>query len=163
MGFLCPIQWCFLLRRQALRWDKDQRWSTVVLSSNFLAWYHTPILYDPPATADKFIVTELGRPSAAVNVLKKDPFSPFLEMQEPLLFNVSLAATLSPNIVPCYPVDTVVDLIFIVNGQSPPHSINKHGNKTFIIGCGSGPWSRNSVAEAQAADPGSFNLNNPPL
>jgi hypothetical protein len=122
-----------------------------------------PASVRPPVTADKLIVMQLGRPSAAVNVLTKDPFSPFLELQEPLLFNASRAATLSPNIVPSYPVGTVVDLVFVTNPLSPPHSIHKHGNKAFIIGRGSGPWIWNSVAEAQAANPGSFNLNNPPL
>lgn len=117
----------------------------------------------PPADADKVIVMELSRPGATVNVLNKDPFYPFLELQEPLLFNASRAATLSPNIVPSYPVGTVVDLVFVVNGVSPPHSIHKHGNKAFIIGRGSGAWNYTSVAEAQAANPGSFNLNNPPL
>lgn len=117
----------------------------------------------PPAKADKLIVMELGRPGAAVNVLNKDPFSPFLELQEPLLFNASRATTLSPNIVPSYPVGTVVDLVFVINGISPPHSIHKHGNKAFIIGRGSGAWNWTSVAEAQAVNPGNFNLNNPPL
>lgn len=117
----------------------------------------------PPATPDKLIVMELSRPSAAVNVLNKDPFSPFLELQEPLLFNASRAATLSPNIVPSYPVGTVVDIVFLVNGISPPHSVHKHGNKAFIIGRGSGPWTWNSVAEAQKSNSSYFNLNNPPF
>ena len=122
-----------------------------------------PASVRPPAAADKLIVMELGRPGAAVNVLNKDPFSPFLELQEPLLFNPSGAATLSPNLLPSYPVGTVVDLVFVVNPPSPSHSIHKHGNKAFIIGQGSGPWIWSSVAKAQAANPGNFNLNNPPL
>ena len=122
-----------------------------------------PASVRPPATANKLIVMQLGRPSAAVNVLNKDPFSPFLELQEPLLFDPSRAANLSPNIVPSYPVGTVVDLVFIVNPLSPPHSIHKHGNKAFVIGQGNGTWTWNSVAEAQAANPRNFNLDNPPL
>ena len=117
----------------------------------------------PPANADKLIVMELSRPGATVNVLNNNPFSPFLELQEPLLFNASRAATLSSNIVPSYPVGMVVDLVFVVNGLSPPHSIHKHRNKAFIIGWGSGTWNHTSVAEAQAINPGSFNLSNPPL
>jgi len=93
----------------------------------------------PPAAADKLFVMELGRPSTAVNILNKGPISPFLELQEPLLFNLSGAATLSPNLVPSYPVGTVVDLVFVIDQLSPPYSIHEHSNKTFIIGKGSGP------------------------
>jgi len=135
--------------------------SGIELNSANLVPY--PASVRPPATADKLIVMELGRPSTAVNVLNKDPFSPFLELQQPLLFDPSRAATLSPNLVPSYPVGTVVDLVFVANPLSPPHSIHKHGNKAFVIGRGSGAWVWNSVAEAQAANPGYFNLNNPPL
>lgn len=102
-----------------------------------------PASVRPPGTADKLLVMELGRPSAAVNVLNKDPFSPFLELQEPLLFNSSEAANLSPNIVPSYPVGTVVGLVFLVKLLAPEHSIHKHGNKVFIIGRGSSPWTWN--------------------
>jgi FtsP/CotA-like multicopper oxidase with cupredoxin domain len=41
--------------------------------------------------------------------------------------------------------------------------MHKHFNKFWMIGQGTGNFVWNSVAEAIAAQPASFNLNNPPL
>ena len=90
----------------------------------------------PLAKADKLLAMELGRPSVAVNVSNKDPFSPLLELQESLLFNSSGVANLSPYIVPTYPVGTVVDLVFVVKPSAPSHST--HGRETWRLSLGGG-------------------------
>ena len=57
---------------------------------------------------------------------------------------------------------TWVDLVFAVTDSfGPPHPMHKHSNKMYIIGQGTGNWTWNSVAEAAAAQPSSFNFASP--
>jgi len=57
---------------------------------------------------------------------------------------------------------SVVDLVFVVKGNGPPHPIHKHFNPFWVIGQGTGAFNWSSVAEAYEAIPESFNLVNPP-
>jgi len=78
---------------------------------------------------------EIGRPSTAADTLNKGPRFRSSSCKEPLLFNSSRAAIrLVPNMVPSYPVGTVVDLIFVVSPLSPPHLIHERRNKVFVDG-----------------------------
>ncbi|KAI5363187.1 putative multicopper oxidase, type 1, multicopper oxidase, copper-binding, cupredoxin [Septoria linicola] len=60
--------------------------------------------------------------------------------------------------------NTWVDLVFAVTDMfGPPHPMHKHSNKAYVIGRGTGNWTWNSVAEAAAAQPQSFNFDSPQL
>ena len=58
--------------------------------------------------------------------------------------------------------NTWVDVVIQVSIGNPPHPIHKHSNKGFYIGSGTGEFSWDSVTDAVADTPSSFNLVNPP-
>jgi hypothetical protein len=84
---------------------------------------------------------ELGRPSAAVNVLNKDPLFPLLELQNPLPFNSSGAATLSiehgPEVSRLYGCRSGLRCRPIVD---PCKRATNTENRVFTIGQGEGRW-----------------------
>jgi len=81
----------------------------------------------------------------------------------PLLFDPTQTLANDGSLVIKTKNGTWVDLILKNPGPlAPAHPIHKHSNKGFIIGSGIGPFSYNSVADAVASEPGSFNLINPP-
>ncbi|KAK8873506.1 multicopper oxidase [Apiospora arundinis] len=56
-----------------------------------------------------------------------------------------------------------VDFVMMQPKSGPSHPVHFHGRHFYVIGQGQGNFTWNSVAEAAAAAPGSFNLVNPPL
>ncbi|KAH8844560.1 hypothetical protein MCOR27_007263 [Pyricularia oryzae] len=59
--------------------------------------------------------------------------------------------------------NTWVDFIFESSTfPTPPHPVHKHGTHMYLIGSGQGNFTWNTVAEAARANPGRFNLQNPP-
>jgi hypothetical protein len=56
---------------------------------------------------------------------------------------------------------TWVDIIFRAALPNAPHPIYKHTNRVFVIGSGTGNFTYSFVAEAYAAIPKNFNLQNP--
>ncbi|KAG8906370.1 hypothetical protein FRB99_007054 [Tulasnella sp. 403] len=117
----------------------------------------------PPQTANVTLTMDLLRFDAVTWVLNSDPFSPFLELEEPLLFDPHSTASLDPKLVQTYPVGSVVDVVFIAHPGNPSHPVHKHGVKAWVIGQGTGNWTWNNVAGAQEAVPYAFNLDRPPL
>jgi FtsP/CotA-like multicopper oxidase with cupredoxin domain len=120
-----------------------------------------------PARADAFFRFNMNADSTwewAMNNTRLDPTSidtlrrPFLfapDTNERVVDNPVFMTTLN---------NTWVDIVFIApnNIPMPPHPIHKHGNHMYILGTGVGPFTWNSVNEAIAAKPASFNLVNPP-
>ncbi|KAK7924341.1 multicopper oxidase-domain-containing protein [Apiospora marii] len=56
-----------------------------------------------------------------------------------------------------------VDFVMLQPRGGPSHPVHFHGRHFYVIGEGQGTFTWNSVAEAAAAQPGAFNLVNPPL
>lgn len=56
-----------------------------------------------------------------------------------------------------------VDYIMQVPGVQPPHPVHVHGRHFYVIGQGEGDFPWDTVEEARAVIPESFNLVNPPL
>lgn len=84
------------------------------------------------------------------------------DTQTPVLFNPQPLAR--DNVTLSTQNNTWVDVVFVTaTFPQPPHPMHKHGSKMFLIGQGLGPFNWSSVAEAQLAQPGSFNLNTPPM
>jgi len=112
--------------------------------------------------ATMLLKMELFRLSSLTWSLNVDPYAPFLEQVEPLIMNPAEASGLRPEIVPYYPVGSVVDMVIMSNAGNPKHPIHKHGKKAWIIGAGTGNWTWDSVEDAIKDQPSSFNLVNPP-
>jgi FtsP/CotA-like multicopper oxidase with cupredoxin domain len=84
-----------------------------------------------------------------------------LDNGTPLLFNPD--PELNNNVTITTLMDQWIDIVFVsTTAPMPPHPIHKHGNKMWHIGQGQGNFPYNSVAEAIAAEPESFNLVDPP-
>ncbi|KAG8921995.1 hypothetical protein FRC02_012221 [Tulasnella sp. 418] len=116
----------------------------------------------PPPTANVTVLLHLKRLTSLEWALNHDPFAAFLEEEDPLLFSPGEMKNLDPDLVPTYPVGSVVDVVLISDIGNPRHPIHKHGTKAFVLAQAEGefPWS--TVAEAQKARPEVFNLVNPP-
>lgn len=83
---------------------------------------------------------------------------------EPLLYYPNSANANNNNLVVKTQNGTWIDLVFVVlDPFGPPHPMHKHSNKAYIIGQAAGNWTWNSVAEAAAAQPQSFNFDTPRL
>lgn len=126
------------------------------LNETTLAAY--PSTLKPPQEADVTLTMIVQRLTSVTWSMNKDPFLPFMELEEPLIFDPDSAKNIDPNIVPSYPLGSVVDAVIITLPGNPAHPMHKHGVKSWIIGRGSGNWTWNSVAEAQQAHPEFFNL-----
>ncbi|ORY55894.1 multicopper oxidase [Pseudomassariella vexata] len=59
--------------------------------------------------------------------------------------------------------NTWVDYIMMVPGVQPAHPVHVHGRHFYVLGSGEGNFTWDTVEEAAAAVPESFNLVNPPL
>ncbi|TLS20902.1 uncharacterized protein PpBr36_10771 [Pyricularia pennisetigena] len=80
---------------------------------------------------------------------------------EPLLFRP--AANRDDGTTLTTKNNTWVDLIFESSMfPTPPHPVHKHGTHMYLIGSGQGNFTWNTIAEAARANPGRFNLQNPP-
>lgn len=84
----------------------------------------------------------------------------------PLLYDPHQIDALNESLVIRTKNGTWVDLILQVGSlpeqpQEFPHMVHKHTGKTWQIGAGEGIWNYSSVDEAIAAEPSSFNLENP--
>ncbi|KAG9003734.1 hypothetical protein FRB90_011134, partial [Tulasnella sp. 427] len=131
------------------------------LNVSTLAAYPSSLI--PPREANVTVTMIVKRLSSLTWSLNKDPYLPFMELDEPLIFDPKSAQKIDQNLVPSYPQNSVVDAVIITEPGNPAHPMHKHGVKAFIIGQGPGNWTWNSVAEAQQAHPEYFNLENPPL
>ncbi|KAG8987228.1 hypothetical protein FRB90_003524 [Tulasnella sp. 427] len=116
----------------------------------------------PPKTANKTIFLELYRLNSMEWSMNTNPFAPFLELTEPLMFSPSNAQQLNQSLVPSYPVGSVVDAVIQLNPGNPKHPLHKHGRKAWIIGQGPGLFNWTDVASAMKAHPEYFNLVRPP-
>ncbi|KAG8895924.1 hypothetical protein FRC01_012124, partial [Tulasnella sp. 417] len=121
----------------------------------------------PPQAANKTRFLELKRLNSSELSMNANPFSPFLELGEPLLFNPSNADGLNQNLVPSYPVGTIVDMVIQLDGGGggglhPKHPLHKHGIKAWIIGQGPDTFTWTDVASAMREHPEYFDLNRPP-
>lgn len=96
--------------------------------------------------------------------LNKVPFDHSVDnFEPPLLYQPPDSHKTNDTITIITKNGTWVDLIFMLNQvPQPAHPIHKHSNKAFVIGSGNGAWNWTTVAEAQKAVPGNFNLVNPP-
>ncbi|KAG8958765.1 hypothetical protein FRC03_008840 [Tulasnella sp. 419] len=121
-----------------------------------------PNTVKPPQTANVTLKFRLHRNNTNTWIMNKDPFHAHLEEGDPLLINPSVASSYDPDLVPKYPVGSIVDIVLISEKGNPPHPIHKHGVKAWIIGQGRADFTWNTVAQAIAARPEFFNLNNPP-
>ncbi|TLD34298.1 hypothetical protein PspLS_01549 [Pyricularia sp. CBS 133598] len=80
---------------------------------------------------------------------------------EPLLFKPTLNRDDDTTITTKN--NTWVDFIFESSTfPTPPHPVHKHGTHMYLVGSGQGNFTWNTVAEAARANPGRFNLQNPP-
>lgn len=81
----------------------------------------------------------------------------------PLLYYPESTEANNQNLVIKTQNDTWIDIVFVVvDLNGPPHPMHKHSNKGYLVGRGVGPWNWSSVAEAAAAQPQSFNFDDPP-
>ena len=84
------------------------------------------------------------------------------ETLQPLLFNKNQQRADNTGLYIKTKMGQVVDLIVQIAGPlAEPHPMHKHSNKAWVIGSGLGNFPGANVAEAYAAYPDSFNLNNP--
>ncbi|KAG8932235.1 hypothetical protein FRC02_001440 [Tulasnella sp. 418] len=116
----------------------------------------------PPQSANVTLILNLKRTSSIEWALNHDPFSAFMEESEPFLFYPDKMKTIDQDLVPSYPVGSVVDVVLVSNMRNPQHPIHKHGSHAWVIGQGKGNFTWSSVAEAQRERPELFNLVNPP-
>ncbi|KAG8907640.1 hypothetical protein FRB99_003102 [Tulasnella sp. 403] len=146
---------------QALGYGADTLPGFVELEPHSLKAFPQSLL--PPQTASVTLLMEIFRLSAVTWSLDMDPFAPFLELEDPLLFDPHSQAAQDKNLVHTYPVGSIVDIVLISAPGNPAHPIHKHGVKAWIIGAGNGNWTWNTVEEAKQANPDAFNLGRAPL
>jgi len=131
----------------------------------------TPFNLPPPAhEADSIHFLRTGRLGGAWKWTMdgKSLYASDRSAYNPLLYNPNSADAQDPNLIIRTKNGTWVDIVIQVlstDGQDDiqfPHAIHKHGNKMYKIGKGLGKFEWKSVPEAMAAQPGNFNLVNPP-
>jgi FtsP/CotA-like multicopper oxidase with cupredoxin domain len=115
-----------------------------------------------PETADDTFVLSMIAAGQTYLWALNNTIYPLTHQQEPaLLFNPQ--PFVSNNVTISTRNNTWVDLVFVTaTWPQPPHPMHKHAGKMFMIGAGTGPFPWASVEEARQAQPGSFNLDNPP-
>ena len=128
-----------------------------------------PFPPNPPSpVADEMFVMSLGRWTAAWKwtISGKAVMAEDQDAYAPLLYDPFRIPAENTNLTIRTTNGTWVDLVLRV-GALPgepaeiSHAIHKHGSKTWFIGQGLGIWNYSSVAEGIAAEPESFNLENP--
>ncbi|KAJ5799246.1 multicopper oxidase [Penicillium psychrosexuale] len=141
--------------------------SVVTLDARTIAPY--PAI-KPAQDVNATHIYKAGRDGAAWNWTLSGNLSYPISMADghPLLFSPNSAAARNPNLTISTMNDTWVDIIILTDTSSqnptqPPHSFHKHSNKFFVIGSGTGDFNYTSVKEAMQAQPGAFNLDNPPF
>ncbi|KAG9001191.1 hypothetical protein FRB90_011661 [Tulasnella sp. 427] len=147
-------------RNQKLGYGGDTRSGFKELDPMTLKAFPSTLV--PPQTANKTIFLELYRLNSMEWSMNSNPFAPFLELVEPLMFSPSNAQQLNQSLVPSYPVGTVVDAVIQLNPGNPKHPLHKHGRKAWIIGQGPGIFNWTDVASAIKDHPEYFNLDRPP-
>ncbi|KAL9620216.1 MAG: hypothetical protein Q9160_005225 [Pyrenula sp. 1 TL-2023] len=146
--------------------------SGVPTAANVTLFDEARIVNYPPVpvsqTADQTIKLGLHREGASYKWTSgtKGTFPYDLKLKKTLLADPNQAyVNQNPNLIYKTKNGTWVDLVLVATAPplQPPHPFHKHSNKFFVIGSGAGdfPWA--SVAEAQKAQPGAFNLKNPPV
>lgn len=88
-----------------------------------------PNTIHPPQTATQTIKLELYRLTSLTWSMNMDPFAPYLELAEPLLYQPQSMQDMDQNLVPYYPVGSVVDAVIVLNPGNPMHPLHKHGVK----------------------------------
>ncbi|KAG8908305.1 hypothetical protein FRB99_007839, partial [Tulasnella sp. 403] len=135
----------------------------------------------PPQNANVTLIFDLYRLTSLTWALNSDPFAPFLELGDPILYDPSVASALDSDLIKASTVasssepskaNSLASLTLLVQLstsfwspiQETPrhHPLHKHGVKAWIIGIGNGAWNWTTVAEAQQAQPNSFNLGRAP-
>lgn len=141
------------------------------ITADFVPFLDTAIVpFDPISVADvpiaqTFLLNIENFGASYIWTLSGlEPYSMYLENDEPLLFNPDSAVGSNTNITVSTVNGTWIDFVIQVAGPiGPPHPIHKHSNKAFIIGQGTGAFNWTTVGKAAAAIPSSFNFVNPPL
>lgn len=135
--------------------------SDVVVFQPTQAKPYPPAVIPPVADATyKVVMKQAG----AINrwAFNSTPRPEYLDDVQPLLLNPQ------PNLVNNYTATIPasqkwVDFVMLQPRTGPSHPVHFHGRHFYVIGQGQGTFTWNSVAEAAAAQPGAFNLVNPPL
>ncbi|KIY68202.1 multicopper oxidase [Cylindrobasidium torrendii FP15055 ss-10] len=139
-----------------------------------------PLVSTPPPSTDSVGETlffDLSRPNATMWAMNHTGLHQSLyEDIKPIIWSSvwkpiaagevpqeDMAAMASDSVLIIPELGTVVDMIFTVKENGPPHPIHKHLNKFWVIGEGSGSFNWTTVAEAAAAIPESFNFETAPL
>jgi len=122
----------------------------------------------PSPTADAEHVLYLSRFGAAwqYTLSGSAMYASDRDAYTPLLYHPNISDALDPSLVIRTLNGSWVDLVLQVGSLATEpiefyHMMHKHSSKTWQIGAGTGLWKYASVAEAIAAEPGSFNLANP--
>lgn len=122
----------------------------------------------PAPVADAEHLLLVGRFNASYNytVTGKKMYPVDANAENPLLYAPNDPFAMDEDLVIRTKNGTWVDLILQVSTlygdqYAFTHVMHKHGSKTWRIGQALGVWNYSSVAEAMAAEPQSFNLENP--
>ncbi|KAL4803270.1 laccase-1 [Aspergillus unguis] len=88
-------------------------------------------------------------------------YEPEITASTPLLWEDDPLSVIAPKYVLSTNNGTWVDIILEIEASThdpihPPHPIHKHGNRAYIIGNGEGPFTWDTVAEAEAERPELF-------
>ncbi len=115
-----------------------------------------------PSVADQMVKVSMHVAGRSYNWALNDTIYPMqLDNAAPLLFHPQ--PELHNNVTITTKNNTWVDIVFqAVTFPTTPHPIHKHGIKMYLLGTGNGLFNWSSVAEAAQANPGSFNLVDPP-
>lgn len=90
-------------------------------------------------------------------------YNPEQTASTPLLFEEDPLSVIAPKYALTAPNGTWVDIVLEIEASThdpihPPHPIHKHGNRAYMIGRGQGPFTWDSVAQAEAEKPELFHI-----
>ena len=124
-------------------------------------WTALPLPQTPDIT-HFFNISKLPGGAYEWQLANGEAYNMSQEMDQPILFNKNAPRAQDGNLFIQTKMGDVVDLIVQVAGPlAETHPMHKHSNKAWFIGTGTGSFPGANVAEAAAAQPEAFNLNNP--